>query len=116
MKKRIILLVVVVALLVMSLTACGSTANSVDDAAMEMANFEPIEGKEYLAYNIDTRVVYYMFSTYEAEGYAGYGYSYFAPYISENGRFCRYIKGEIVEIVDTNNWDLGAGKLIQSSS
>lgn len=112
MKKRIILLVVVVALLVMSLTACGSTANSVDDAAMEMANFEPIEGKEYLAYNIDTRVVYYMFSTFE--GYNGY--SYFAPYISENGRFCRYIKGEIVEIVDTNNWDLGAGKLIQSSS
>lgn len=99
MKKRIILLVVVVALLVMSLTACGSTANSVDDAAMEMANFEPVEGKEYLAYNIDTRVVYYMFSTFEDYK----GYSYFAPYISENGRFCRYIKGEIVEIVDTNN-------------
>ena len=90
MKKRIILLVVVVALLVMSLTACGSTA---------MANFEPVEGKEYLAYNIDTRVVYYMFSTFE--GYNGY--SYFAPYISENGRFCRYINDEIVEIVDTNN-------------
>ena len=64
----------------------------------------------------DTRVVYYMFSTYETAGYSGYGYSYFAPYISENGRFCRYIKGEIVEIVNANNWDFGAGKLIQSSS
>lgn len=104
MKKRIILLVVVVTLLVMSLTACSvQKPNPVNDAAMEITNFKPVEGKEYLSYDTDTRVVYYMFSTYEAEGYAGYGYSYFAPYISENGRFCRYIKGEIVEIVDTNN-------------
>lgn len=70
---------------------------------MEITNFKPVEGKEYLAYDTDTRVVYYMFSTYEAAGYDGYGYSYFAPYISENGRFCQYINDEIVEIVNTNN-------------
>lgn len=103
MKKRIILLVAVVALLVMSLTACGPSANQADDAAMEMADFKPIEGSEYLAYSIHTRAVYYMFSTSETVGNIGYGYSYFAPYISENGRFCRYINDEIVEIVDTNN-------------
>ena len=100
MKKRIILLVVVVTLLVMSLTACSvQKPNPVNDAAMEITNFKPVEGKEYLSYDTDTRVVYYMFSTFE--GYNGY--SYFAPYISENGRFCRYINDEIVEIVDTNN-------------
>ena len=54
---------------------------------------------------VDTRVVYYMFSTSSEAGYAGYGYAYFAPYISENGNFCRYLNDEIVEITveDTNN-------------
>ena len=44
-----------------------------------------------------------MFSTSECKGYDGYGYSYFAPYISENGKFCRYINGKIVEIVEEND-------------
>lgn len=104
MKKRIILLIVVVALLVMSLTACSvQEANPVNDVAMEMTNFKSVEGKEYLSYDTDTRAVYYMFSTHEHVGNKGFGYTYFAPYISENGRFCQYINGEIVEIVDTNN-------------
>ena len=34
--------------------------------------------------------------------YNGYSYTYFAPYISENGKFCRYINGKIVEISETN--------------
>lgn len=105
MKKRTFILLVVVALLMSLLTACGTTSNSVDDAAAEMSNFKAIEGKEHLAYSVDTRVVYYMFSTSCAAGYNGYGYAYFAPYISENGNFCRYINDEVVEITveDTNN-------------
>ena len=105
MKKRAFILLVVVALLMCSLTACSTSCNSSDDAAAKMSNFKFIEGKEYLAYSVDTRVVYYMFSTASAVGYAGYGYTYFAPYISKNGNFCRYINDEIVEITveDTNN-------------
>lgn len=105
MKKRAFILLVVVALLMCSLTACRTSSNSSDDAAAEMSNFKVIEGKEYLAYSVDTRVVYYMFSTSSVAGNAGYGYTYFAPYISENGNFCRYINDEIVEITveDTNN-------------
>lgn len=105
MRKRTFILLVVVALLMCSLTACGAVAKSADDAATEMSNFKVIEGKEYLAYSVDTRVVYYMFITDRAVGNAGYGYTYFAPYISENGNFCRYINDEIVEITaeDTNN-------------
>jgi len=107
MKKRAFILLVVVALLVCSLTSCASvtTSNTSDVAATEISNFKVIEGKEYLAYSVDTRVVYYMFSTSSADGYAGYGYTYFAPYISENGNFCRFINDDIVEITvgDTNN-------------
>ena len=105
MKKRAFILLVVLAVLMCSITACGTVANSTDEAAAEMSNFKVIEGKEYLAYSLDTSVVYYMFSTGRAVGNAGYGYTYFAPYISENGNFCRYINNEIMEITveDTNN-------------
>ena len=105
MKKRAFILLIGPALLMCSLTACATTSNSSDNAAIEMSNFKVIEGKEYLAYSLDTRVVYYMFSTSSDSGYVGHGYSYFAPYISENGNFCRYLDEEIVEITveDTNN-------------
>ena len=104
MKKRTIILLVVLAILAICLlTGCATESNEPDTAAFNMSNFRTIEGKEYLSYSIDTRVVYYMFSTSSYSGYNGFGYSYFAPYISENGNFCRYINDEIVEIVNTNN-------------
>lgn len=99
MRKRTLILLVLVALLTCTLTACGSTsAADVDNAALEMGNFKTIDINESLVYNLDTRVVYYMFGTCKIVGNAGSGYSYFAPYISENGKFCRYINDEIVEI------------------
>ena len=99
MKKRTLLLLVVVGiLLICILTACDPEANSADTAAMQMSNLKAIDGKNYLVYDVDTRVVYYMFTTKESYGNSGYGYSYFSPYISENGRFCRYVNDKIVEI------------------
>lgn len=99
MRKRTLILLVLVALLTCILTACGGTSSTeVDESALETGNFKTIDSNESLVYNLDTRVVYYMFSTYEQQGYAGYGYSYFAPYISKNGKFCRYMNDEIVEI------------------
>lgn len=102
MKKRItIVLVIVVVIMCCMLTACtttGTSSNSVDASAIDSASFKTIYGNETLAYSIETKVIYYMFSTSECKGYDGYGYSYFAPYISENGKFCRYIDGMIVEI------------------
>lgn len=101
MKRRTIVLVIVTAIMCFMLTACTSTSlNTVDSSAVNSASFKTIDGKETLVYSTETRVVYYMFSTYESVGYQGYGYSYFAPYISENGRFCRYINDEIVEIAE----------------
>ena len=52
------------------------------------------EINDVLSYDSDTKVVYYYFR--EINGYWGYGYM--SPYISENGKYCRYINGEIVEV------------------
>ncbi len=99
MRKRTLILLVLVALLTCTLTACGSTyVDDVDKSAIETSNFITIDSDKSLVYNLDTRVVYYMFSTSKVVVNAGFGYSYFAPYISENGKFCRYINDEIVEI------------------
>lgn len=103
MNKRTLILLIAVALFSLSLIACGSTtSNDSDEAAMKMANFRNIGGRDYLVYDLDTRVVYYMFTTKAASGYNGYGYSYFTQYISKNGKYCRYVNDEIVEITEEN--------------
>ena len=108
MKKRTILMIVCAILMCSSLTACDSDASiyftdpPVNGEALELSNFKTVDGKDYLVYDDDTRVVYYMIFT--ARAYSGYGY--LAPYISENGNYCRYVDDEIVEIgvdIDTNN-------------
>ncbi len=68
------------------------------EKALTAGNFNQIEGSEYLVYSSDTNVVYYMFKAKESAPKVGFGYSYFAPYISENGNFCKYVDGHIVEI------------------
>ena len=99
MKKRtsiipaVIGLAVIVALILL-INSVSTTSYEPDLAALETANFKTIDGSKTMVYNSDTKVVYYMFST--GKSYRGYGYM--APYISENGNFCRYINDEIVEI------------------
>ena len=106
MIKRTLILLVIGVFFICSLTACGeTTSNEPDKTATELSNFKTIDGKDYLVYNLDTRVVYYMFSTRESAGYSGYGYSYFAPYISKNGNFCKYDDGQIIEITSQNSND-----------
>lgn len=104
MKKRIILIVVIL-LTLLCLNSCDSeestTIKGKDKAAMDTAAFQSIKDYEYLVYNSDTKVIYYMFST--SSDINGCIYSYFAPYISENGYFCRYDDGRFVEIIHENN-------------
>ena len=99
--KQTLVLLVTVTLMVCSLTACGTTTNKADESAFEIANLKAIEDEDSLVYSIDTKIVYYLFSTDETDGYSGYGY--FAPYISENGYFCKYVNDEIVEIIPNTN-------------
>lgn len=99
MKKRLFWILAFISLLICILSACGTTSsNDVDKAALEMSNFKCIDGVDYLVYNSDTLIIYYIFSTSEKHGSYSYGYSYFAPYISENGKFCKYVNNEIIEI------------------
>lgn len=81
-----------------TLTGCGETEKSEDKAAMEIADFKPVPGMDGVVYNLDTKVMYYMFSTYRSGSY--YGYGYFGVYLNENFKPCRYINGEIVEKED----------------
>ena len=55
----------------------------------------PVPTKESnLAFDADTKVIYYNFDSYKDKQ------GYMAPYISENGKYCRYngALGRIVEI------------------
>jgi len=102
MKRRIILLLVCCMLMCGALTGCGvKTYEIEDEATLEMGNFLPVPEMDGVVYNLDTKVMFYMFST----SIVNHGYGYFGPYINENGRYCRYVDNKVVEIVveDTEN-------------
>ena len=99
MKRRISLVIaMIIIILTVTLTACDNKVNTPETTLSSVSNFKNIEGEDLLFYDRDTKIVYYLFSTYEYSGNQGYGYGYLAPYISENGNYCRYIDGKIVEI------------------
>ena len=55
---------------------------------------EPYEYTD-LVYNTETKVIYYMFDDEYLDSRIR---NYFAPYINENGKYCRFIDNKIVEI------------------
>lgn len=53
----------------------------------------PVETVEsQLVFDCNTKVIYYNFDSFNDKK------GYMAPYISENGKFCRFIDNKIVEI------------------
>ena len=102
MKKRIISLVMALFIISLAviLTACYSPPQKLsnpESISAGISDLKKIEEKDLLFYDIDTKIVYYLFSTtFSNSTYEGY--SYMSPYISENGNYCRYIDGKIVEI------------------
>ena len=108
MKKRYFVLMVFTIFLLFLLSGCSKSVSQNEDA-LEASNFKTIEeaeivsGSNYLAYDQETKVVYYWFATKIWYGKSYSNNVYFAPYISENGRFCRYVDGKIVEIIPENN-------------
>ena len=93
MKRSAICLLVVSLLLICILTACSPLDEDKISKGVN-TNFSKIEGRDLLYYDLNTKVVYYLFQTFS--GYQGYGY--LAPYIDENGSYCRYLDGKIVGI------------------
>lgn len=66
---------------------CSAEIGDISDSDFE---------REKLVYDSKTKVVYYKFYEYVDADSAHVGYM--SPYISENGKFCRFIDNKIVEI------------------
>ena len=62
-----------------------------------ISQFERIDDS-YLVYDKDTHVVYIMVSEINGALSYGVGYGYLSPYISSNGKYCRYVDRTIFEI------------------
>ena len=99
--KRLVVVMFVLLITIATLSGCSSESDAKQfmyDNSEKIASLpddvEVIE--DSLVYYKDTKVVYIMItldSDWDDETA-----SYFAPYISENGKYCRYIDGDIVEI------------------
>lgn len=102
MKRQIILPLVCYMLMCGTLTGCTETHANEDEVALEIWNFNPVPEIDGVVCNLDTKVMFYMFNT----GLGNQRYRYFGPYINQNGKYCQYINGKVVEIVieDTQNW------------
>ena len=90
MKKIIIML-----LLATMLTGCENEHSGYTGYG-SFGSLLPCKTEDTLFYDRSTKIVYYVMMDYT--GYKGYGFM--SPYISKNGRFCRYIDDEIVEVED----------------
>lgn len=93
MKKSWKKMTVACVMIIVVLTGCvGCSSNENTGETMKYQRFAVVEdgyyGDGFLVYDKNTLVMYYESTT-----------SYFCPYYSENGNMCRYIDGEIVEIV-----------------
>jgi hypothetical protein len=103
MSKFMIVLSMIMVIGLICLTGCGDEV-TYDEAITKSVSdygFVKIDGDAYdnLYYAKDTKVIYIVFSfPYYHDTYYGEGYGYMSPYISENGKYCRYIDDEFVEI------------------
>ena len=75
-------------LLVVYLNKCQTNSYEADN------HLQPIDGYTYLVYDPDTLVIYYQ----EENGIGYKGFGYMAPYYSEHGKLCRWVKNKIIEI------------------
>ncbi len=99
MKKRTIALLMMVVLMLTLLAGCGPTTKLEENEALSNStHFRQIEERDDLWYDRDTKIIFYIITTERMDVCQGYGYM--APYISENGKYCKYINDEIVEITE----------------
>lgn len=94
MKKRLITFLTI-SFLAVCFTGCGKD-NSISSSTPSTNPFETISEENCLVYDKNTRTIYYLFSTDSA---GGFSYGYMAPYI-QNGHYCEYVDGQIVEVTE----------------
>lgn len=90
--KKIVITIIALVLLCAIMSGCSTMSGTQTNSSNSL--IKSIPDSESLSYRTDTKVIYIIF--HESMGY--YGYGYMAPYISENGNYCKYIDGKIIEI------------------
>jgi hypothetical protein len=67
--------------------------------AISESGMAAIPDSDSLYYREDTGIVYIMMTfNYSTDSAFSEGYGFMAPYISENGKYCKYVYGSIMEI------------------
>ena len=101
----VVLVAIIILILLMYPIIYRSSLTDVEriEVALLKSDFEPIEDDFSLAYNKTTKIIYYFFGTYEPLNERAGWTTFMAPYISENGFFCRYDNGIFVELVPNYN-------------
>ncbi len=87
MRKRVLIGCMAVIMGCM-LAGCGSRAYNDENGVSKSINL--IEINDILNYDADTKIVYYCYR----DGYEGY----MSPYLSKDGRYCKYENGKVVPL------------------
>lgn len=91
MKDKVITL-----LLAFVLCGCVSISDQFTEKHDGLSDrFKNIEEERFLFYDKRTKIVYYFMN-----GFSSSSGCYSMPYISENGNYCKYLNGKIVEVLD----------------
>ena len=116
--KNTPLFLILLTLLIVTLSGCGNSPETTNETNItsdetttseeetidysKHSNLIKIEGSKDLYYYSDTKIVYIAFDAHTYSFYigdlAGHGYGFMSPYYSDNGKLCKYIDGDIVEV------------------
>lgn len=87
MKKKLLIGYMIV-IMGCTLAGCGGRTYTNEDGVRQEVSLEEIN--DILSYDIETHIVYYYF----LRGYTGY----LSPYLSKDGRYCKYENGKIIPL------------------
>lgn len=92
--KNILFIVITMAIMSCMLVGCEETSTTYKDKSGTQQESVLVRINNNLAYDNTTKVVYWYFK----DGAGRTSTGFMSPYISKDGRYCRYEKGKIVPI------------------
>lgn len=92
--KKIHFMVITMAIMSCMLVGCGQKSTTHKDKSETQQDSVLVEINNNLSYDSSTKIVYWYFE----DGAGRTSTGFMSPYISKDGRYCRYEKGKIVPI------------------
>lgn len=92
--KNILFIVITMAIMSCMLVGCEEKSNTYKDKGGIQHSASLVEINNNLFYDNATKIVYWYFE----DGAGRTSTGFMSPYISKDGRYCRYEKGKIVPI------------------